>query len=71
MRMSETSASLIQQRDELLAALKAVAAAYHLPESCQHGEEPDYCDGCRYATEKATAAAIRAAHDVIAKVEGR
>lgn len=44
-------------------AAQALVDANQLPVECPHGEEPDYCDGCRYAVEKAVAkasAALRA-----------
>jgi hypothetical protein len=65
------NAQLMAAAPEMYEALVAINAGWATPKECSHGEEPDYCDGCRYEMELAVAAAIKAARAAIAKAEGR
>lgn len=51
--IKEAKEAAEQQVTALRAALERLLESTLLPEQCEHENEPDYCDGCRYKMELA------------------
>lgn len=65
----DANARLIAAAPDLYAALLDVLDACHLPGECPHDSEPDICDACAFAHEKALGEALTVARRAIEKAE--